>query len=618
MPNALLIAPKQPVTFWSFNESLKMIKRKCNFPPLGLLTIAGMLPESYDLRVHDLNIGQVDDTEFEWADIVITSSMIIHWASLEEVIARSNRADVPILCGGPLPTQYHDEIEGDAVFYLGEAENGFLDIVERLVEMKGTAARENVDRRKGFRALSETPLPRWDLIDLDEYTDMLVQITRGCPESCTFCNIPALYGKTTRVKDGSQTVRELEALEAAGWRGSVMAVDDNFIGNRDNIVRVLQEDIAPWQEERNYPFQLYTQASVRMADDPELLEAMLDAGFNHVFCGIETPVKASLKFMGAQKNLQGDSTLLEKVKTLQRYGFEISAGFIVGLDTDPDDVAEIMINFIQEAAIPVAMVGILGVLRDTPDYKRFGRAGRLVEGAKYSGDSGLFRKELSFVPVIEPEELFRRHREIVTRIHSAEYYFPRVRKLISRLGRYSKSSQPVRLPEIQALFRSFWKQGVLASYRWEYWKTLLTVLITDPRRLPMTARLAIQGHHMVTVTQQALEVAKIQNFYDESLGLLEQIGRGAKSVLHPRLPRFSCDILEAIKGRLSLTRSVGSLRRNAEILHQTASRRIGLLGREYRGQARHSLNKFRGDLDVMIQRYSGADVVTDQGAYERS
>lgn len=601
MKNVLLIGPAQPITFWSFNESLALLGKKCAFPPLGLLTVAGMIPgDQYNLKLVDLNVDELHDEALDWADAVVTSSMIIHWQSLEETIARCNKAGVPVLSGGPLPTQYAEEIEGESVFFLGEAETGFLDILEEVVTT-GQAERRIIDRRKDFRPLAETPAPRWDLIRAAAYTDMLVQITRGCPESCTFCNIPALYGKTTRLKDEKQTLRELEALYAAGWRGSVMAVDDNFIGNRDAIVRILNEEIIPFQKANRYPFQFFTQASIRMSDDPELLEAMYAGGFNHVFCGIESPVKESLKFMGAQKNLQGDRSLLDKVKTLQDYGFEISAGFIVGLDADPDDVAEQMIDFIQDAGIPVAMVGILGVLRDTPDYRRFEKAGRLVRGIKYSGDSGLFRKELSYVPVVEPDELFRRHQQIVSTIHSADYYFARACTLIKRLGRHAKRPRPIGRPEIIGALRSFWIQGVTSSYKREYWKLVAGTLLTNPRRFPIAMRLAIQGHHMVTVTQQSLRVAKLQSFCEEALTVFERLGK-AKDAMLP-IPARAGEMLASVAGRLSPMKSVAAAKNNAQVLLSAATAQASKLKFEYRSQANHQLREFRNKLEGLVNEY---------------
>jgi len=504
MPKALLVYPEQPASFWSFDEALKLVDKKSAFPPLGLLTIAGMMPEDYELRLVDMNVEPLEARDLEWADIVVTSSMIIHWDSLEQVIARCNDRRVPVLCGGPLPTQYCDELRGDAVFYRGEAENGFVDLLETM-RSDPDAGRSVVDRRGEFRSLAATPLPRWDLVDFADYSTMLVQVTRGCPESCTFCNIPSLYGRKTRLKSQDSTIAEFDALYDLGWRGSIMVVDDNFVGNQDAIRRTLEDEVIDWQRERGYPFQLNTQVSVRLSDNPALLDAMIEAGFGKVFCGIESPSEESLKFMGAQKNLQGSTTLVEKVRVLQDHGLEVQAGMIVGLDTDPEDIAPRTVAFLQEAGIPVAMVGILGVLRDTPDYKRFERAGRLNESARYKGDSGIFSRTLSFVPKIDPEELFERHRWIVGTINSPTRFFERCLTSF----RHQRRSPPTRkrfgATELKALWRSLWHDGVTGGYRGEYWRFLWTTLRHYPSKLSNAISLAVQGRHLILTTRRALQ-----------------------------------------------------------------------------------------------------------------
>jgi radical SAM superfamily enzyme YgiQ (UPF0313 family) len=510
MPKALLVYPEQPASFWSFDEALKLIGKKSAFPPLGLLTIAGMMPREYDLRLVDMNVAPLTERDLEWADIVITSSMIIHWDSLEVVIARCNAHGVPILCGGPLPTQYCDDLRGEAVFYRGEAENGFLDILEGMLGDPETTGREVVDRRGEFRNLATTPLPRWDLINFGDYSTMLVQITRGCPESCTFCNIPTLYGRTTRLKSGGRMIEELDALYDIGWRGSIMVVDDNFVGNQEAIRLALEEEVIDWQRERGYPFQFNTQVSVRLSDNPALLRAMIRAGFGKVFCGIESPSEESLKFMGAQKNLQGDTKLIDKVRVLQNHGLEVQAGMIVGLDTDPDDIAERMVSFLQEAGITVAMVGILGVLKDTPDYKRFQRAGRLNESARYRGDSGIFSRTLSFVPTIEPRELFERHRSIVAAINSPARFFERCLTSFRHQLASPPTRKRFRLAELRALWRSVRHDGVTGGYRREYWRFLWSTLRNHPSKLSNAISLAVQGRHLILTTQRALRVDEMR------------------------------------------------------------------------------------------------------------
>jgi radical SAM superfamily enzyme YgiQ (UPF0313 family) len=615
MPNALLVCPENPVTFWSFDEALKMIDKKSAFPPLGLLTIAGMMPEDYALRMVDINVTPLRDEDLDWADIVITSTMIIHWHSLEEVIARCNAQGVPVLNGGPLPTQYYEEIEGNAVFYLGEAENGFMDIVERMVSDPGLVERDYVDRRGQFQDLAAVPLPRWDLIDFNDYSSMVIQITRGCPESCTFCNIPSLYGKVTRLKSKSRMIQELDALYDAGWRGSVMAVDDNFVGNREEVRLALEEEVVPWQKVREYPFQFHTQASIRVSDDPALLEAMYWAGFDKVFAGIESPVEESLRFMGAQKNLQGKTPLLDKVKILQRAGFEVQAGFIMGLDTDPDDIADRMIAFIREAGIPVAMVGILGVLRDTPDYKRFSRLGRLVEGVKYTGDSGIFNRELSYVPVIDPDELFERHRKTVGTLNSPGAYFERCSTLFEHQPRRPLGKMPIGVVEVKAFFRSLWRQGVAGSYRWEYWKFLSRTLVRHPGNMPNAVRLAVQGHHLILTTQQALQVDEMTTFFSEAVEHLERFCEGYKEAFQRNVGAYASQLMHAVHDRFEhFQDDHTTLQHNAGVILKAAQEYYHAMREEFRHQVREPLEKFQQEIEQILKAYAASKDTLPQGA----
>jgi radical SAM superfamily enzyme YgiQ (UPF0313 family) len=571
MPKVLLVYPENPPTFWSANETLKLAGRKSAFPPLGLLTVAGLLPRDYELKLVDLNAAPLADDDIRWADVILTSSMIIHWPSLEEIIARANALGTPIVNGGPLPTQYHADIAGDAVFYLGEAENGFVDVIETAIRDGANGARPGrrvVDRRGQWKSLEETPVPRWDLINLDDYGTMMIQITRGCPESCTFCNIPALYGKTTRLRTASRTTRELDALYDAGWRGLVMVVDDNFVGNRTAIRAILENEVIPWQEERGHPFQLFTQASIRLTEDPALMAAMREAGFETIFVGIESPSADSLKFMAAQKNLQGDVSLVEKVRMLQGYGFQVQAGFIVGFDTDPADIADVTIDFIQEAAIPVAMVGILGVLPDTPDYTRYKRLGRLVEGVKYSGDSGLFSRQLSFVPNIDPEELFARHRRIVETVNRPDRFFARCLALLEHQTRPPRAGLKIAPWHIATLLRSLWHQGILSPYRGDYWRYLAAILRRHPRRFVYAFTMGVLAHHPITATQQALRAASFRTYCEDALARLE---------------------------RLVATRPADAtaIRRQAAELLDTAHRRYAALKLDFRKQVATTLDSFR-------------------------
>ncbi|MFT5370031.1 MAG: radical SAM superfamily enzyme YgiQ (UPF0313 family) [Candidatus Latescibacterota bacterium] len=604
MANALLVYPEQPVTFWSFDEALKMIGKKSAFPPLGLLTIAGMMPDHYDLRLIDMNVEPLNDVHLEWADVVVTSSMIIHWHSLEQVIQRCNEKHIPVMNGGPLPTQYHEEIEGDAIFYLGEAENGFIDVLDDLVKEGENLGRQYIDRREKFQSLSKTPLPRWDLIDFSQYSSMVIQITRGCPESCTFCNIPTLYGKTARLKSSSRVIQELDVLYDAGWRGSVMAVDDNFVGNRKEIRKTLEEEVIPWQKERKYPFVFHTQASIRVSDDPALLEAMHQSGFDKVFAGIESPVEESLKFMGARKNLQGNTPLLDKVKILQEYGMEVQAGFIMGLDTDPHDIGDRMVAFIQEAGIPVAMLGILGVLRDTPDYKRYKRQGRLIEGVKYTGDSGIFSRQLSFVPVGDPDTLLNQHRFAVETLNSPDKFFERCRTHYARRTRRPVNMMSIGMTEVIAFFRSLWLQGVKGNYRKAYWKFLAFMLRHHPSDFADGVRLAVQGHHLITATRQALHVDEVKTFLDEALMHLKQFSGDYKDTFHRNVDSAS-RLMGELQDRLKdLEDDYHTLQQNADVLLKAAQEYQKHIRAEFQYQVKEPLERFQQEIDAILEAYA--------------
>ena len=616
MPKILLVYPENPVTFWSFDEALKLVGKRSAFPPLGLLTVAAMLPRQWEMRLVDMNVGPLLDQDIEWADCVLTSSMLIHWPSLEKVIARCNAVDTPVLCGGPLPTQYHREIRGDAVFYLGEGENGFAEVVEDLAARGRTVERAHIDRRGQFLPLEVTPLPRWDLVDFDPYVSMVVQLTRGCPEHCTFCNIPFLYGNRTRLKPGHRAVAEIDLLHRLGWRDSIMVVDDNFIGNGEAIRALLEEEIIPWQQERGHPYHFHTQVSIRLSAQPELMDAMRRAGFYKIFCGIESPVEESLKFMGASKNLEGSLGLVDKVRVLQHNGFEVQAGFIMGFDTDPDDIAERMIDFIQEAAIPVAMVGLLGVVPDTADYRRFKRAGRLVEDTRYTGDTGIFSRNLSFVPLIDPEELFSRHRQVVETIYSPRYYFRRCRRALERAAAGLKPPQGrgVRLWELRALLRSLWSQGVRSPYRGQYWRFMAATL-GHPRQFAAAAALAISGHHFITATERALQVDEVRSFLESVLDRFEvycrdrygafQTNWGQLAVRWEQLGvRSEVRYAQVERRLLEVRGDLSAMQESVAALLELAEEICDQYSEDFGAQLQEPLTRFREGVERLLNTYA--------------
>ncbi|MDP6038858.1 MAG: DUF4070 domain-containing protein, partial [Candidatus Latescibacteria bacterium] len=327
--------------------------------------------------------------------------------------------------------------------------------------------------------------------------------------------------------------------------------------------------------------------------------------FDKVFAGIESPVEESLKFMGARKNLQGNTSLLDKVKILQESGMEVQAGFIMGLDTDPDDIADRMIAFIREAGIPIAMVGVLGVLRDTPDYKRYKRLGRLVEGVKYTGDSGIFSRQLSYVPLIEPDELLARHRKVVETLNSPEIFFERCRTHYARRTRQAKNSMPIGWTEIRAFFRSIWGQGVLGTYRWEFWKFMAHMMVHHPGNFGDGVRLGIQGNHLILSTREALHVDEVKTFMDEALDHLKQFSEGYKEAFSLNVSDYASQLMQTLHGRFDhFQDDYRTLQHNAEVMLKAADEYREMIREEFRHQVAEPLDGFKKEIENILETYA--------------
>src|SRR2546422_5837784 len=366
----LLLNPEFPDTYWSFQHALPFECKRCAFPPLGLLTVSALLPKSWERRLVDMNVRSLKESDIEWADIVFATAMLVQKDSLRDAVKRCKARGKRVVLGGPyVTTTIEDLPEADHIF-IGEAETTLPQFIKDLERGEAQRTYKAAERPP----LSVTPVADFQLADLKRYSAMSVQYSRGCPFNCEFCDIIEIYGRVPRTKSNQQILAELDALMRLGWRGTVFIVDDNFIGNKKNVRRLLPE-LAEWQERNGHPFSLLTEASVNLADDDALLSDMRRAGFRRVFLGIETPVEESLK--EAQKS-QNRGNLLESVKRIQSYGMEVMAGFIVGFDNDPEDIFERQIDFIRKSAIPLAMVGLLNALPDTQLWKRLEREGRLL------------------------------------------------------------------------------------------------------------------------------------------------------------------------------------------------------------------------------------------------
>jgi radical SAM superfamily enzyme YgiQ (UPF0313 family) len=509
----LLVYPEIPTTYWSFKYALSFVGKKSVLPPLGLITIAAMLPEAWECRLVDMNAEVLDDDSIRWADMVFVSAMLVQRASFEDVVARCNRAGRKIVAGGPFPTAMHDEIEGVDHFVLNEAEVTLPRFLHDLE--KGAPRGVYSDETKPD--ITSTPVPRFDLLNIDYYSTVSLQYSRGCPFNCEFCDIIEMFGRKPRTKTPEQFLGEMEALYATDFRGPLFIVDDNFIGNKQSVKALLRE-VIPWQKEHGYPFSLSTEASINLAEDDELLDLMVDAGFMMAFVGIETPVEESLSLTGKNQNLKSD--MLGSVRRIQERGIEVTGGFIIGFDTDPEDIFDRQIRFIRDSAIPTAMLGLLMALPNTRLYRRLEAEGRLLG---LSTGNNTHDVEMNFIPKLPRRMLEDGYRRVIGEIYSPRTYFDRCLELLRRYPAkkkvnvkktsYRGKNRLLSLLEARALFASLLRQG-FSWYGREYFRFLLKSLFINPSRFPQTVGMAIEGHHFLTMTAEILAAGEFGRYLE--------------------------------------------------------------------------------------------------------
>ena len=514
-PRLLLVYPEFPPSYWGFRYAIELMDKRSSMPPLGLLTVAAMIPPRFELRLVDVNVAQLTDQDLDWADLVLTSSMVVQRRSLQEVIVRSNCRGKPVAVGGPHPTSCADEIAGADYYLLDEVEETFPLF---LADWEAGRA-QRLYRPERKPVLTTTPVPRFDLLDLGAYSSMALQFSRGCPFDCEFCDITKLFGRVPRTKSNPQMLAELDALYDLGWRGPVFLVDDNFIGNRREALRLLP-DVAAWQRARAHPFDLFTEASVNLAQHEPLMDAMVAAGFSMVFLGIESPNPEALRQTRKSQNVKRDEDdfLLRAVRTIQRKGLEVSGGFILGLDADGPEVFDAQIEFIQAAGIPRAMVGLLTALRGTDLHARYASEGRLVGEA--SGNN--VEIALNFRPQLAPEVLIDGYRRVLATLYapSIKSYFARCRTLIANLGPgVTGRRHRFETAKLLALLRSLRRQS-LSRQGPAYLGFLLRTLVSHPRRIALAIRLAIMGLHFERFTRQTLAThdfsAAARSYYERT------------------------------------------------------------------------------------------------------
>ncbi|MCC6409122.1 MAG: DUF4070 domain-containing protein [Planctomycetes bacterium] len=479
----LLVYPENPDTFWSFKHSLPFVAKRAAFAPLGLLTVAAMLPSDWELELLDLNVEPLRDEAIRAADYVFLSAMIVHKPSVLKVLERCRALATPVIAGGPLFTTGYEEFPEVEHLVLGEAEAILPELVADLV--RGTPRR--IYRANGYPEIERSPVPRWDLIQPSRYVTMSVQFSRGCPYDCEFCDIVVMNGRVPRTKTPEQLVDELEALRVLGWKEMVFVVDDNFIGDKRRTKELLRAIIA-WRERTRPAMGFFTEASVNLADDPELCGLMTRAGFKKVFVGIETPSKESLQECHKLQNRDRD--LVAAVHSLQRAGLEVMGGFIVGFDSDRPDIFQRQFEFIQRSGVATAMVGLLTALPQTKLYHRMKREGRL----QFASNGNNTVAALNFEPKLERAFLENGYRELMKKLYEPKAYYQRVRVFLKEHRptgpRVARSSADVR-----AFLKSLWLLGARHRGRWAYWRLCASTLLQRPRQFPRAIELAILGFH---------------------------------------------------------------------------------------------------------------------------
>ena len=481
----LLVNPKFPDTYWSFRHALPFEGKRSVFPPLGLLTVSGLLPRSYERRLVDLEIEPLKTSQIDWADMIFITGMLAQKQSLHEIVERCRKRGKRIVLGGPYVTSTIEELPYADHIFQGEAETTLPQFFEDLE--RGTAKRTYKAPERPPMSLA--PLADFGLVNMKKYSCMSVQYSRGCPFSCEFCDIIEIYGRIPRTKSNQQIIAELNELKRLGWRGPLFIVDDNFIGNKKNV-RLLLPALIDWQKKNGYPFSLLTEASVNLADDDDLLSAMKEAGFRRVFLGIETPVEESLK--EAQKS-QNRGNLLESVRRIQSHGMEVMAGFIVGFDNDPEDIFERQIEFIRESAIPMAMVGMLNALPDTQLWKRLEKEGRLL-GADATGNNTI--ATVNFIPKMDVETLVAGYQRIMRTIYKPSEYYRRALDSLQRVPQdIPEAHQYHGLKAVKAFLRIAFKLGVLDAERREFWRFFLEAARTHHDRMTELLRHAAMAYH---------------------------------------------------------------------------------------------------------------------------
>ncbi|MCK9613040.1 MAG: B12-binding domain-containing radical SAM protein [Bacteroidales bacterium] len=486
----LLVHPLYPDSFWSFRHALRFISKKAALPPLGLITVSAMLPANWQKKLVDLNIGHLSAKDILWADYVMISAMGIQKESVDFIISECMKYGVKIIAGGPLFTQDYQNYPQIDHLILNEAEITLPLFLNDL----NNGQPKRIYKTSEFAELTSTPIPDFQLLKKGHYASMSIQVTRGCPFACEFCEITSLLGHKVRMKTTKQILGEMEKLYELNWRGNIFVVDDNFIGNKKVIKNELLPAMKEWLLERNNPFTFNTEASINLADDDELLKLMAETGFNSVFIGIETPETKSLHECNKVQN--NDRDLLQSVKKIQQSGMQVSGGFIVGFDSDSPSVFRRQIDFIQQSGIVTAMVGLLSAPKNTQLYKRMIREKRLTKENSSGNNTDM---SMNFIPRMNYQELIAGYKRIIRNIYNTKPYYKRIRKLLLNYKPVVVNPVKFDFHSLIAFIKSVLIIGIINKGRRDFWKFMFWTLFRRPSSLVDAITLSIYGYHFRTI-----------------------------------------------------------------------------------------------------------------------
>jgi radical SAM superfamily enzyme YgiQ (UPF0313 family) len=489
----LLVYPEVPQTFWSLTHALRFLGKRAYSPPLGLLTVAAMLPSQYEQRLRDLNVVSIDDADLAWADYVFVSAMDVQRESSRRLIERCKQLGVKVVAGGPLFTSNPEAFESVDHLVLNEAE---VTLPAFLADLENGEAKP-VYRSEEFAEMTASPFPAYHLLDTGGYGALSIQFSRGCPYQCDFCDVTALFGRRPRTKTAVQIVRELDGIYQAGWRGKIYFVDDNLMGNKPYLKKELLPAIIGWKQgKRGISF--HTQITLNLADDQEMMDLMYEAAFDWIFIGIETPDDGSLAECNKNQNLHRD--LPEQIRRLQRNGFQVQGGFIVGFDHDPPDIFQRQYDLIQQNGVVMAMVGILQAPSGTELFKRLQREGRIR--GEYCANN--VADDTNVVTRMDRETLRTNYRALVKALYEPKNYYDRVRNLLAQF------KEPIEKPLLTkdivlAVLRCFFWLGLIRGGRSHFWRIFWWVCLHKRDSIHNFLGLAILGYHFRKIHEDLLE-----------------------------------------------------------------------------------------------------------------